>query len=264
MKKGKKQGTIPQYWITFLIFLVITLTLQSNRLSQKHSSDKFFSEAQQIETLAQTRTQLNLWNKFPNLGFKNLIADWAYLQFLQYFGDDDLRDKTGYDLSPDYFEVVINRDPYYPYFYLFLSGSSSVFAGQPDRTVALMNQGLSYMSPEAPEGGYMVWRYKGTDELLFLGDAESAQQSFQTAADWANQSDGPDAEVVAAVSQRTADFLANNPVSKRAQVDAWASILSNSFDEQTQRLAIERIEALGGQVIITEDDQIQIGYPQED
>ena len=35
----------------------------------------------------------------PSFGFDNLIADWTFLKFLQYFGDDEARDVTGYDLA---------------------------------------------------------------------------------------------------------------------------------------------------------------------
>jgi hypothetical protein len=254
-------------WIDFgkyfgisLCLLLGILVAQSTRLNtlQGHSMKNEESNERLL------KTQLDILQKLPGLGFDNLLADWTYLQFLQYFGNDKVRMDKGYGLSPDYFEVIIPRDPYYSYFYLFLSGSSSLYAGQPDRTVALMNEGLSHMTPEVPEQGYLVWRYKGTDELLFLGDTAAAQASFQTAADWARQSDDPEAETVAAISQRTADFLAANPVSKRAQVDAWGSVLVNSLNEGSRNLAIERIEALGGRVVITDDGQVQIGYPQED
>lgn len=243
---------------------LLVLHMQTKRLNELvFRRDSFSLEAEE-KVLANLQIQLDLLNRIPTFGLNNLIADWTFLQFLQYFGADELRAQTGYGLSPDYFESILPKDPYYTYFYLFLSGSSSIYAGQPDRTVSLMNEGLSYMTPQVPDDGYLVWRYKGTDELLFLGDSAAAQQSFQTAADWAYQSSQPEAQAVAEISERTANFLSNNPVSKRAQVNAWASILSNSFDESTQQLAIDRIEALGGRVNITEDGQVQIGYPQQD
>jgi len=250
--------------VLLLLLFGGTLALQSGQAQRQKEQAQAISKEQQAEALAHTQTQLNLWKKSPTFGFSNLIADWAFLQFLQYFGDDEARTDTGYGLSPDYFEVIIPRDPFYTPFYLFLSGSSSLFAGQPERTVALMDAGLSRMTPTVPADGYLAWRYKGTDELLFLGDANAAQVSFQMAADWASQANDPMAQAVAAASQRTADFLANNPVSKRAQVDAWAGILSNSFDQRTQRLAIDRIQGLGGQVTIADDGQVTIQYPQED
>ena len=245
-----------------LFFIAIIVLLQTDRLQRSQGLAPTDENIQGSEELAATKIR-NI-KGIPTLGYRNIFADWVYLLFLQYFGDDEIRRQTGYSLSPDFFESIIANDPYYVYFYVFLSGGSSLYAGQPARAVTLMNEGLSHMSPEGPNNGYLVWRYKGTDELLFLGDSAAAQQSFQTAADWANQSDQPEAQAVAAISQRTADFLAQNPISKRAQVDAWASILTNSFDASTQQLAIDRIEALGGRVNINDDGRIQIGYPQQD
>jgi len=250
--------------ILVILFLAI-LAFQSEHISRSpNASEENPSEQSKSSVDDTKRTQLDLYKRLPSFGFNNVFADWVYLQFLQYFGDDDARMQNGYGLSPDFFESMLQKDPNYTYFYLFLSGSTSLFAGQPNRTVALMNEGLSQMTPQVPDDGYLVWRYKGTDELLFLGDAAAAQQSFQTAADWASQSSQPEAQAVAQISQRTADYLEENPVSKRAQVDAWASILANSFDDSSRQLAIERIESLGGRVNITEEDQVQIGYPQQD
>jgi hypothetical protein len=258
-----KRSLYRNIFIAFIL-LVSLLYGQQARLNKLQTlADEPVERADETSTFAQ-ENYLRVLRQSPAFGFDNLLADWVFLQFLQYFGDDQVRAYTGYDLSSSYFENIIPRDPYYMQFYLFLSGSTSLYAAQPAKTVALMNQGLTYLKPGIPEDSFIVWRYKGTDELLFLGDAEAAQASFQTAADWAAQSDAPDAQAMAAVSQRTADFLANNPISKRAQVDAWAGILGNSFDERTQQMAIEKIETLGGQVMITEDGRVTIQYPQED
>ncbi|MGB3203278.1 MAG: hypothetical protein WBA99_20395, partial [Nodosilinea sp.] len=120
------------------------------------------------------------------------------------------------------------------------------------------------LSPTLPEDSFYIWRYRGVDELLFLGDADAAQKSYRIAADWARQSSHPDAPVVAENSQRTADFLARNPLSKQAQVNAWASVLGNAFDDATREKAIERINALGGSVFINEAGEISIQFPPDD
>jgi hypothetical protein len=248
------------------LLLVVVFVLQGIRLQHTHKAKNgqlnFTEQQERADT--NTTARLKLWQQLPGFGFDNIIADWAFLQFLQYFGDEKARNTVGYELSPVYFENIIPRDPYYVYNYLFLSGSSSIFAGQPEAAIDLMEQGLSHMSPGAPERGYMVWRYKGTDELLFLGDTASAQQSFENAADWARQSTGPEAEVVSELSRDTAQYLADNPVSKRAQIDAWGSVLTSGFSEETQRLAIQRIESLGGMVEINSNGTFTLKYPQSD
>ena len=245
------------------LFLLLAL-LQHDRLValQAKTSHTTSQDLQRDEQA--TVAILDLAQKMPTFGFDNLVADWFFLRFLQYFGDDAARAKTGYGLSPEFFQVIIPRDPFYRLFYLFLSGSTSNFAALPEQSVALMAQGLERLTPTVPPDSFYIWRYRGVDELLYLGDGKAAQKSFQTAAEWARQSPHPDAPFMADNSQRTADFLANNPLSKQAQVNAWASVLANAFDDATRQKAIERIEALGGQVTISETGGISLQFPEDD
>ena len=59
-------------------------------------------------------------------------------------------------------------------------------------------------------------------------------------------------------------FLAKNPDSKQAQVSAWTMVLNNALDDRTRAMAINRIEGLGGEVIITPEGAVQIKLPQSD
>lgn len=233
--------------------------LNKLRASQKTALPETLNRELQSEKL-----RINLLGQLPAFGFDNLIADWVFINFLQYFGDDEVREKTGYSLSPEYFEVVLERDPYFLQAYLFLSSSTSLYAGRPERSVALMEKGLKSLTPKVPRKSYYVWRYKGIDELLFLGNAQAAKQSFETAAQWASNYADEESKQVAAISRRTAEFLARNPSSKSAQVGAWTMVLGNQVDVQTRNLAIKRIEALGGKVFITPQGAVQVRPPKAD
>ncbi|MBD0337470.1 MAG: hypothetical protein ICV62_18440, partial [Cyanobacteria bacterium Co-bin13] len=216
---------------------------------------------EQIQTTEQQeQVRLTLLKNSPSFGFDNLVANWAFLNFLQYFGNYDVRSQVGYRTSPEFFEVIVDKDPYFTLPYLFLSTSTSLYAGEPERTVELMAQGLSAMTPETPEGGYRVWRYKGIDQLLFLGDGPGARQSFETAAAWADLATGPEAASVAEASRQTAAFLAENPASRAAQISAWIQVINYTNDEQTQRIAVERIEALGGEILVLDQGQVTVRY----
>ncbi|MEH2237241.1 hypothetical protein [Nostoc sp.] len=208
--------------------------------------------------------RLNFLKKMPTFGYDNFIADLAYLKFLQYFGDDEVRDKTGYSLSPEYFEVILERDPRFLAVYQSLSISTSLYAAMPERAIALSEKGLKSLSPSVPEKSYYVWRYKGIDELLFLGNAQAAQQSFAMAANWASNFSDPESQLVANTSQKTAEFLSRNPNSKYAQISTWAMVLNNHVDERTQKRAIKEIEALGGKVITTPEGTNKILFPPKD
>jgi len=188
----------------------------------------------------------------------------VFLNFLQYFGDDDARAVTGYDLGPDYFEIIVDHDPRFLGAYTSLSTSISLYAGRPEESVALMEKGLKAMSPHIPLKSYYVWRYKGVDELLFLGDTQAARQSFEKAAEWASTYSDEESQYVAALSRKTAQFLARNPKSKSAQVVAWTMVLNYATDDRTRKIAISRIEALGGKVTITPEGKLMIQAPRAD
>ncbi|MEO0885895.1 MAG: hypothetical protein AAFY54_08135 [Cyanobacteria bacterium J06648_10] len=196
----------------------------------------------------------------PCLGFCNTKANAMFLQFLQYFGDDEAREVSGYALSNNFFQSILRDDPYYTDFYVFMTSSVSLRAAMPEESVELMNLGLASLADERPEDSFYVWRYKAIDELLFLGDAEAAKSSFEMAAAWAKQSSLPESDLIASTSQQTANFLEQNPDSKSAQVSAWSSVLSSAIDDETRKRAINGIHALGGQIIVNNDGSITVRY----
>lgn len=234
---------------------------QMRRLTRTATNVSPASLEKQVES---ERLRLQLLRKVPAFGFDNLFANLVYLNFIQYFGDDEARSLTGYSLSPEFFEIILNHDPRFLEAYLGLSVSTSLYAGMPDRTISLMNKHIKSLSPQLPPKSYYVWRYKGTDELLFLGDAQAAQKSLATAAKWASQYTYDESKVVAQLSQRTADFLARNPQSKSAQINAWIMVLTNQVDNNTRKRAIAEIERLGGKVIFTPEGNARISFPKEE
>lgn len=234
------------------------VALQLPQLNQLNNQAKTASVADAQKQVESEKRELQLLRKVPSFGFDRLIADWTFINFLLYFGDEDARKKTGYSLSPEYFEIIVDRDPYFLKPYLFLSSSTTLYAGLPERSVALMNRGLKSLSPQVPFRSYYVWRYKSTDELLFLGDAQAAKNSLTKVAEWASTYSDDESKYVANYGRRTAAFLANNPYSKVAQIGAWTTILGNAFDDRTRRRAITRIQALGGIVTVTPQGEFDV------
>lgn len=208
--------------------------------------------------------RLNFLKQMPSFGYDNLIADWVYLNFLQYFGDDEVRAVTGYSLSPEYFEIILERDPRFLAAYQSLSTSTSLYAAMPERAIKLMEKGLKSLNPQLPEKYYYVWRYKGIDELLFLGNAQAAKESFTMAATWASYFSDEESKNVAIYSLRTAEFLSRNPNSRYAQIATWAMVLNNQVDDRTRKIAINQIEALGAKVIPTPEGTHKIIFPSKD
>lgn len=207
-------------------------------------------------------TQLNLLKKSPSLGFRNLIANWAYLNFIQYYGDFKAREKTDYSLVPDYFQIVVDRDPRFITAYFLLEPANSLFAGQPQTSVDLINQGLQFVKPEMPMA-YQLWMYKAIDEVLFLGENKEAENSYRQAVKWAKIENSESSLIGAMKAEESANFLATNPDSKSARASAWMMILGNARDDATRQIALDNLEKLGAKVTIT-PNSISVSMPKDE
>jgi hypothetical protein len=245
--------------------LLIIGFLQFSKLAELSAENSQAGDDLTYQTEA-TRQQASfeLAKKFPTLGFDNVVADWTFLNFLQYFGDSAARQSTNYDLSPDFFDVIIDRDPRFIDPYLFLSTSASLYAGKAPRSIALMDQGLKSLSPQSDPNAYLVWLYKATDELLFLGNNQSARNSYQKVVEWAQINGDPESQRLSALSAKTVQFLANKPNSKSAQINAWLLVLVNAVDDNTRQRAINNIKQLGGQITFTSDGGVSVQHPKQD
>lgn len=257
-----------QDWYHFIVVSLVILVcvlaiiwVQLPQLQQLQAQSETASVEEIRKEVDAEGVRLKLLQNAPALGFDNLVADWTFLNFLQYFGDEAARAKSDYHLSPDYFEVILGRNPYFLQAYTFLSTSTSMYAGLPERSIAIAQKALQSLKPTAPEGSYYAWRQVAIDQLLFLGDAEGARRSFETAAQWATLQGNANA---ASLSQQTADFLATNPDSKFAQLAAWTMVLASAPDDRSRQTAVSRIEALGGKIIENPDGSFSIEPPAQD
>ncbi|ANV84014.1 hypothetical protein AWQ21_06245 [Picosynechococcus sp. PCC 7003] len=241
---------------------VVIITLQQFRLDSLQQGTDLTPEI--VERQAKTEAaSLDLWQQLPTYGYDNLVSDWVFLRFLQYFGDDEARRLGDYRLSADYFEVIVDLDPWFKEGYYYLSGSSSLYAGTPDRTVELLNRGLAQMTPTVPDQSFYLWRMKAIDEHLFLGDIPAAIQSYKTAAAWAAYYDDPESHNAQQRSEASVAFLERDPRSIMARVTAWSSILGQARDVETQRRAIAELEAMGVIVRIDENGRPRFEVPPE-
>jgi hypothetical protein len=245
-------------------FGITAIAMQLPRLNQKLVGQTVDADQKWVE---QEKARLKFLNQLParGFGFNNMIANMTFLGFLQYFGDDVARvkNKTGFSLTPDYFEVIISRDPRHVYAYLFMSNSVTIFAAQPQTAIALYKKGLPYISPELQYDAYTVWRRRAIDELLFLGDTKSASKSYLMAAEWADRATFPpdalpETKFVAADSRASAEFLRQDPNSESARISAWGMVLTSAVDQKTFQIAVNELEKLGMEVKVDEKGQIQL------
>ena len=205
-----------------------------------------------------------LQKKIPSFGLNNLLADLTYLRYVQYFGDRKAREVTGYSVVTDYFENIVNRDPNFIQSHFVMSTANSLFAAQPEKTVEFLDRALETLNPTVPNYPFLVWTYKATDEILFLGDIEAAKDSYRNAAQWAKAYTKYEEDLGNEMAERfnkTANFLANNPNPGQAQFGAWMSTLSTAKDRKTQDYVLNRLKELGAEINISPDGRLDIKPP---
>ncbi|WLT37055.1 hypothetical protein NON20_13525 [Synechocystis sp. B12] len=214
--------------------------------------------------IQQERARLDVAGRMPALGFDNILADWLYIQFIQYFGDDEMIKVSGYSLVPDYFEQIISRDPLFTDAISRADVAISLFTGEPGKSVELLSQALAqqpnhFLTNLPP---YYLWRAKGNNELLFLGDIEAAKKSYAKSIVVAEAYDDDEARRIANISRGTIKFLESNPDSKFARISAWVTVLANRPDEKTVARVTQEIEELGGSVEMLPNGSIRVNVPE--
>jgi tetratricopeptide (TPR) repeat protein len=238
--------------------------LQAPQLASIKQQNQNTNKARLQQEEADLKTQLSIAKTLPTFGFDNIVADWYFIDFIQYFGDSDLRKQAGYAAAMEYFDAILDRDPRFLFAYFYLSSTGSTYVGQPEESVNLMNKGLKSLTPTVPDRGYYIWRLKAVDELIFLGKVPEARKSMLNAADWASQYANPEGQNVAKLSRKTAAYLARNPNSKQAQFDAWNMVLGAAVDDIVVQRAIAGIRSTGGKVTISPTGQRHIEAPATD
>ncbi|MGB3532954.1 MAG: hypothetical protein WBA13_05495 [Microcoleaceae cyanobacterium] len=203
--------------------------------------------------------QLQLLKNLPTLGYDNVIADWTFINFLQYFGDEPAREVTGYELNDDYFDVLTLLDPRWVDMYLFLSTSVSFYQAQPQTAVELMSRGTAALSPQISPTAWIVWRLKGIDQLLLVGDTSGAIQSLFRAAEWAEASSNPD---FARQFRASAEVLQQNPDNLSTRLNAWLSVYYQTTDELVQQRATQELLSLGAEKEMGENGEVRFILPE--
>ena len=208
-------------------------------------SAALFKQAAQQEA-QQEALRLRMLKNLPSFGFDNLIADWTFIKFLQYFGDNEARDVTGYNLGQDYFDIVTQRDPRWADIYVFLSTAISFYQGKPETAVNLIERGTRALSPQIHPQAWIVWRTKGLDELLLLGDIPDSIRSHEMAADWVQGS--PEGQKLAPIFRATAEYLRRDPDSVPVRFTAWSMVYAQATDKLVRQRAKQALVKLGAQV----------------
>lgn len=256
---AKSEPLHSQWWdvlsngaIALAAFLGVVL-MQQTRLDQASLKQLNPEQAEQQEAL-----QIELMKRSPTLGFDNAIADWAFLKFIGYFGDEELRKQTGYELNDDYFDLLTQRDPRFMEAYLFISSAVSFMQAKPELGVELMDRGTAALSPELNPRSYLLWRYKGIDQLLLVNDIPGAIESHEKAAEWVK---GTPDEQYASIYAQSAEFLKSNPDNISVRFWAWSEIYYTTVDKTVKARAEDELLKLGAKKRVGEDGQVYFALP---
>ena len=200
------------------------------------------------ESQREEAVRLSLLNRSPSFGFDNVMANWVFLNLVQYDGDSETRKQVGYPLAPMYFDTITRLDPRFVSSYIFLSGIMSYQMGKPEDAIALMTRGTDALTPQNDPRAFLVWRLKGLDQLLMLGDAASAAKSYDQAGDWALQSTDAETRQTGPIFKQTAEFLRTDPSNKTLLLWSWTTIFDQAIvtrDEKTQERARKKLLEIG-------------------
>jgi tetratricopeptide (TPR) repeat protein len=213
---------------------------------QSQEYKKSVQKLNNADYLAQEQEQAKSvdWQKeTAHLDFENLKADWSYLDFVQYFGDAQARDTIGYELVPEYFEAITTIDPRFTDAYLNLAIANSMYAGHPEKTIALMEQVLESVDPDSEQAA-LLWTSKGLDELLFMGDKQKAIESYKMAAKWQSLTNQKRSDGLTIKDLELALKDTDEIDLKQAQIRAWSSVLVYVRDQPRQREILDKISHL--------------------
>ena len=219
------------------------IKLQQPQLQQLSAREVASAEDQRQEAL-----NLALMNRSPSFGFDNVLADWAFLNFVQYDGDTATRKTVGYPLAPKYFDIITRLDPRFVDSYVFLSSIMSYQMGMPKEAIALMDRGTSALTPKDHPRAFLVWRLKGLDQLLMANDLKGSQFSYDQAGDWALASSDASVRQVGPIFKQTAEFIRTDPNNKTVLLWSWSAIYDQAVvtrDEVTRARAREMLLKIG-------------------
>lgn len=216
---------------------IVAATLQWRQLDRLAAAETDPERAQQQE-----QGSLKLLQRMPTLNYDNLLADWLFLRFLGYFGDDLARSQTGYDLTPDYFDPIVRLDPRFLEIYPFLSTGISYYLGNPELAGQYMERGIQALSPEVNPDGFAILRFRGLDQLLLEGDIPGTIETYYRIADWFDRIGKPDS---AQQFRQGAEFLKQHPDSLQPRFWGWQEVYYNAVDRRVQDRAQRELLRLG-------------------
>ncbi len=233
----------PLVVLAILAFLVFILQSAEIDHSRSQASDE------KIDAV------LSVGKSLPSFGYRNLLADLLWLRFVQYYGDVKARERTGYEFSYEYLNLITDRDPQFEKAYLFANLAVTYQMVRTDLSEKLLLKGIAH-NPNS----YLIWQARGFLHFLYTGDLNKAAYAFRKNAGLAVAQEGN-------AKQQWANYWINiarsielpNVDTRYTRRKIWEEIFNSASDKQTKRMAFAYLNTLG--VRVDRDGHLQEIFP---
>jgi hypothetical protein len=242
--KGSQVVRNAASWLLTILCCVPVFWMQARATQERGNIvQQDSSEATTLDTLA----------KLPNFGNRNLVADFLWLRFSQYFGDTQARAKSGYGLSYKYLETITGKDLHFANAYRIANLAVAYKMGRTDLAEALLIKGIR-ANPDA----YLLWQARGFLHFLYTGDITKAIYCFRKNAGLAVAVDGNRQQRWGNYWFAMARYLEVSKSNVWTRRQIWLEVYANASDASTKVLALAQLDKLG--VFRSNDGQLVARY----
>lgn len=168
------------------------------------------------------------WLAEASLGYRHLVADFAWITAIQYYGRHRQADRR-YPLAAHLMRIVTDADPRFESAYLF-GALVLVENGQHDRAAELLAKGV-----RANPRSWRLWFELGFFHYIFTRSWTEATRALRIAARLPGAADYV-RRLAAAAAERAGDAA--------TAVRLWETIATESGNEEIRRIARDRLARL--------------------
>lgn len=173
------------------------------------------------------------------LGFSNLIADWQWLQYVQYFGDQQARKQSGYGQSEEALEQIAVLNPQFVFVYAQANYAVAEAMDQPENAVQFLLEGARKNSGRQDTlgmpGTWYLYRLAASIVFRHFNDYERSAQLFALAA--------AEPGAPAVIKENAAYFFYAASDRERA-IRLWKEFYQEAPTAQMRRAARDKLASL--------------------
>jgi hypothetical protein len=196
--------------------------------------------------------------KIASLGYDDLLADYYWLRFIQYFGGGEARQRDRYASAEKYLRLIVMLDPHFLAAYDFVAFGVGGEEGRPDTAKEILDFGISHNQDS--------WRLPflaGINEYLFARNELEAANYYDIASrrphapPWLARQAGilrtklPSTMKAINVWKSAYETAVDNSIKRKAQselVKLWTDVYQASRSEELKKTAANQLRILSFQI----------------